>query len=224
MILHEGIQHAIGRHNETGNLRNQAETPCPFAALQREDAACLLALHPAGGPLHRTVGQLGHNSVVPRMPVVQALPVIDRQGQGGLHGEHHLGRLRFIRQPLHRLLRSPEGGNHDLLDLFSEIHILCVQRKDFASGQLAQRLPGALQRSVHSRISAPVGELAAAHAVGNGGKEYAFVLHPVHGMIILTGHWRRASLVRRPLKRDSEGRDGGILEGFPCFISRTFLR
>ena len=224
MALHEGVQHAIGRHDETGNLRHQPEAPCLLAALQRVDAARFLALHPAGRHFHGTVGQLGDNAVVPRVPMVEALSVINRQRQGGLQGEYHLRRLRIVRQPLHRILRGPEGGNHDFLHLLAEFSAFGVQPKALSARQIAQRFPGAFQRSVHRRIGAPVGELATAHTVGDGGKENTLILHPAQGMRILTGCGRRAFPVRRALKRDAEGRNGGILHGFTDFILWEFLQ
>ena len=156
--------------------------------------------------------------------MVEALSVINRQRQRGLQGEHHLRRLRFIRQTLHRILRVPEGGNHDLLHLPAEFSAFGIQTKALSARQIADGFPNAVQRSVHRCIRAPVGELAAAHTVGDGGKENTLILHPAQGMRILTGCGRRAFPVRRALKRDAEGRNGGILHGFTDFILWEFLQ
>ena len=224
MALHESIQYAVGCHHETGNLRNQTKAPGIFTALQGIDAACLLSFHPSGGHLHGAAGQLGHNAVISCMTMVETFSVVNGQGQGGLEGEHRLGRLGRICQLLHRILGCAKGVQHDFLHLLSKCTALGIQLQPPSFGKGRYFLFYTVQSRIHCRECAPVGQTAAAHAVSNGSQENTLLLHPVQGMIILAGSRRCAALVRLALKRDPEGSNGGILDSFPHFIPGTFLQ
>ena len=185
MALHEGIQYAICCHHETGNLRNQTKAPGIFTALQGIDTACFLSFHPAGGHLHGAIRQLGHNAVISRMTMVETFSVVNGQGQGGLEGEHRLGRLGRVCQLLHRILGGAKGVQHDFLHLLSKRTAPGIQLQPASFGKGRYLLFYTVQSSIHCRECAPVGQAAAANAVSNGSQEDALLLHPAQGMVIL---------------------------------------